>query len=97
MNTPTAKLCTRANSCVTLAATALALASCVDVNVPRYGRRGHVEVIAPGTRVSVGAPSGYIEVLPYNARTVVVRGESCWYHQGRHYRRHGRGYVVFYP
>lgn len=92
---------TRSVTCIGLALAAVALASCVEVGVGgpyRYGRGGFggVEVVAPGTHVTVGAP-GYVQVLPVGARPIVYRGEQCWFYGGRHYRRHGRGYVVFVP
>ena len=83
-----------------LAVGALVLSSCVNVATPysytRVGPGGGVEVIAPGTHVTVGGP-GYVQVLPVGARPVVYRGEQCWFYGGRHYRRHGRGYAVFVP
>lgn len=97
----TLKPAARTTLCVCSALFAVTLASCVEVGVGgpyRYGRGGYggVEVIAPGTHVTVGAP-GYVQVLPAGARPIVYRGEQCWFYGGRHYRRHGRGYAVFVP
>lgn len=58
---------------------------------PGYYRPAYAPGYGPSYSV---AP---IAVLPYGASRVVIRGESCWFHNGHYYRRHPLGFVLFVP